>query len=208
MKKRFLAMVLALALAVACAVPAMAAAPKVKEVEVSRNGVVEVEFTSKKVRYKGAKVVVKDASGNKLATSIREKDNDDITFRVTGLEPGKTYSYTVSGVRVGNNGDYGKVKGTFRTPAQTPEIKKVKYDRSDKELEIEFATWVQFKNLKVTVKDASGKALSIKRIEKDSDELELKLSGMKKGKKYTVTISGVRVKGVGKYVSVTKEFTA
>ena len=208
MKRRIIAMLLAVMLLALCASPAMAAAPKVKKVEYEGNGVVEVDFTSKKATYKGAKVVVKDADGNALTAKILEKDKDDITFKVTGLKADSEYTYTISGVRKGKSGSYSKVSGSFRTPSDDPTIKKVKYDKKDKELEIAFATKVQFKGLKVTVKDASGKALKVRKIEKGSDDLEMKVAGMKKGKKYAVAVSDVRVKGVGSYVSVTKTFVA
>ena len=208
MKRRFLAMLLAVMLLALCASPAMAAAPKVKKTEYEGNGVVEVDYTSQKATYKGVKVVVKDADGKTLTAKIIEKDKDDITFKVTGLKADSKYTYTISGVRKGKSGSYGKVSGSFKTPSDDPTIKKVKYDKTDKELEIDFATKVQFKGLKVTVKNASGKALKVSKIEKGDDDLEMKVSGMKKGKKYTVTVSGVRVKGVGSYVSVKKTFVA
>ena len=208
MKRRLLAMLLAMLLLALCASPAMAAAPKVKEADYEGNGVVEVDFNSHKVTYKNAKVVVKDADGKKLGVKIIEKDDDDISFKVTGLKFGSKYTYTISGVRAGKSGSYGKVTGSFKMPSEKPAIKKVEYDKRDKELEVEFATRVQFKDLKVTVKDQNGKALIVKKVEKDSDDVEMKVAGMVKGQKYTVTISGVRVKGVGSYVSVKKTFVA
>lgn len=208
MKKRIISLLLAVMLLTLCAVPALAAAPKVKKVECEGNGVVEVDFTTKNVRYKSARVVVKDSAGKKLTVRILEKDTDDISFKVTGLKAGKKYSFTISGVRAGRSGSYGTVKGTFKTPSNKPAIKKVKFDAQHDNLEIDFATVVQYKNLKVTVKNAAGKELSVWNIEKDPDELDMDIDGMISGKKYTVTVSGVRVKGVGSYTSVSKTFTA
>jgi hypothetical protein len=45
-------------------------------------------------------------------------------------------------------------------------------------------------------------------IEKDPDDLDMDVEGMVAGNTYTVTISGVRVKGVGSYTSVSKTFVA
>jgi len=208
MKKRLIAMLLAAVLLMACAVPALAAAPKVKKTEYEGNGVVEVDFTSKNVTYKNAKVVVKNAAGKALTAKIIEKDNDDISFKVTGLKAGSKYTYTISGVRAGKSGSFGKVSGSFKTPSDVPKIKKVTYDAKDKELEIEFATKVQFNSLTVTVKDYSGGTLTVRNLEKGSDDLEMKVKGMVKGHTYMVTVSGVRVKGVGKYITVKKAFVA
>lgn len=208
MKKRLMAMLLATVLLALCAVPAMAEAPKVKKAEYEGNGVVEVSFNASKVTYKKPAVVVKDAAGSRLTAKIIEKDDDELSFKVTGLKAGNSYTYAISGVRKGNSGAFGKVTGSFKTPSDKPVIKKVKYDKADKELEIDFATKVQFKNLKVSVVDETGKALTVKKVKKGSDDLEVKVVGIEKGARYTVTVSGVRVKGVGKYTTVKKTFVA
>ena len=208
MKKRIVAMLLAALMLALCAIPAMAAAPKVKKTEYEGNGMVEVDFTTRNARYKSAKVVVKDSAGKKLTARILEKDSDDISFRVSGLKAGKKYTYTISGVRAGKTGSYGKVKGSFKTPSNKLAIQKVKYDSHDRDLEVEFATKVQYKSLKVTVKDANDNALTVSGLEKGSDDLEMTVKGMTRGKTYTITVSGVRVKGTGSYTSVSKTFTA
>ena len=208
MKKRIVSMLLAVLMLVICAVPAMAAAPKVQKTEYEGNGLVEVDFTTDNVQYKNAKVTVKDSAGKKLNVVIREKDTDSITFKVSGLKASSKYTYTVSGVRAGKSGSYGKVTGSFKTPSNKPTIKKVKYDPTDRELEVDFATNVQFKNLKVTVKDATGKKLTVRHIVKSADELDMSVKGMVVGQSYTITVSGVRVKGVGSYVTISKKFVA
>jgi len=208
MKKRIVAMLLAALMLALCAIPAMAAAPKVKKAEYEGIGVVEVDFTTRNARYKSAKVVVKDSAGKKLTARILEKDSDNISFRVSGLKAGKKYTYTISGVRAGKTGSYGKVKGSFKTPSNKLAIQKVKYDSHDRDLEVEFATKVQYKSLKVTVKDANDNALTVSGLEKGSDDLEMTVKGMTRGKTYTITVSGVRVKGTGSYTSVSKTFTA
>ena len=208
MKKRIISLLLAVLLLTISAVPALAAAPKIKSVEYEGNGVVDVDFTTKNVRYKSAKVVVKDSAGKKLTARIIEKDSEDISFKVTGLKAGRKYTFTISGVRVGKSGSYGKVKGSFRTPSSKPEIVKVSFDPAHDDLEIDFATNVEYKNLKITVRDADGNELPVYNIEKDPDDLDMDVEGMIEGETYTITVSGVRVKGVGSYTSVSKTFVA
>ena len=82
------------------------------------------------------------------------------------------------------------------------------FDPNYDDLEIDFATDVEYKNLKITVQDADGNKLSVYNIEKDPDDLDMDVEGMVAGDTYTVTISGVRVKGVGSYTSVSKTFVA
>lgn len=208
MKKRIVATLLAILLLTMCAAPALAAAPKIKKIEYEGNGVVEVDFTTKNVRYKNAKVVVKDVDGNKMTTRILEKDNDEISFKVSDMAADSTYIFTITGVRAGNSGSYGKVTGRFMTPANKPEITFVKYDPNYEALEVDFAANVEYKNLKVTIRDGSGKYVFISDLEKDPDELNMDVEGMKVGKRYTITVSGVRVKGVGNYTKVSKTFVA
>lgn len=209
MKKKILAMVLILATLLSLVTAAMAAAPKVKEVSVDRNGKVEVEFTQK-VSFKNAKVTVKDSNGKKCSVKIIELDSNDIEFRVSGMKAGKKYRFTVSGVRVGKKGSYGKVSGSFKTPTEESSalsIKKVEYDAKDKELDVKFNKKVTYSGLKVVVKDSKGTALVTRVTDKGDDDVELKVKSMVKGRKYTVTVSGVAPKG-GATTTVSKTFTA
>lgn len=208
MNKRIVATLLAILLLTMCAAPALAAAPKIKKIEYEGNGVVEVDFTTRNVRYRNVKVTVKDVDGNSKTTRILEKDNDSIRFKVSGMAADSTYIFTITGVRTGNSGAYGKVTGRFMTPANKPVITFVKYDPDYEALEVDFAAKVQYKNLKVNIRDDSGKYLFITDLEKDSDELNMDVEGMEVGEIYTVTVSGVRVKGVGKYTKVSKTFVA
>lgn len=208
MKRRFVAMLLAVMLLVMCTVTAMAETPSIRKVEYEGNGVVEVDFSSNNVKYKNAMVAVKDSIGNTVTAKILEKDNDDIVFKVKGLKANSKYTFAISGVRKGNSGSYGTVTGSFRTPSGSLEIRKVKYDAGDRELEVEFTTKVQFKKLRVTVVDSNGNKLTVKNVKKGSDDVEMKVAGMKRGNRYKVTVSGVRVKGNGSYTSISKIFTA
>jgi hypothetical protein len=208
MNKRIVSLLLAMLLLLMCAVPAMAAAPVIKKTEYEGNGLVEVDFTTKNVRYKSAKVVVRDSAGKRLTVKILEKSSDDIVFKVAGLKANKKYTYTIFGVRAGKTGAYGSVKGSFKTPSNKPVISKVTFNPAYDDLEVEFATKVQYKNLKVTVTDADGDALGIYNLEKDVDELEMDVEGMIAGQEYTITVSGVRVKGIGSYIKVSKTFVA
>ena len=83
----------------------------------------------------------------------------------------------------------------FATPCTVgaaPDIKKIDYEGKGR-IDIDFAQAVQYKNVKVTVKDANGKKYKVK-------------ISYKAGKKYTFTISGIRVKGETKYGSVKGSF--
>lgn len=193
--------------AVIAAVPAFAA-PKIKKAEYEGKGRVEVDFNSK-VKYKNVKVTVKDNKGAAYSTTINEKDNDDLTFTIKKFKTGRTYTYTITGVKKNGEKSYGKVTGKVNIPAPTttPKVKEVDYDKGDREVEFEFTTRVQWKGAKVTITDGSKNYVSrIK--EKDSDSIEVKVSKLTLGKKYTYKISGVRVKGSNSYKTISGTFIA
>lgn len=180
----------------------------IEETEYEGSGYVEVDF-KRNVQYKNAKVYVKDSSGKSYKASIKKRDSDDLTFYVKSIKAGKKYTYTISGVRAGRSGSYKKVSGKFSVPAKNKvSIKSIDYDHDDRELEVEFARKVQYKSTKVSVKDSTGKSYSVKILEKDSDSLELRVKGLKLGKRYTVKVSGVRSGGSGSYTSASRTFTA
>lgn len=206
--KKLITLVLVLTCLVSAAIPAMAATAAIKKTEYEGSGYVEVDF-KKDVQYKSVKVTVKDSDGKSYTAKISEKDEDDLTFKVSNIKAGKTYNYTISGVRAGGSGSYGKVSGSFKVPAAKKlSIKELEYDRGDKEMEIEFSGKVEYSSAKVTVKDSSGKSYTAKIIEKENDGMEVRVSGLKKGSKYTVKVSGVRLKSAGgSYSSVSKSIT-
>ena len=130
--KKTLTLVLALVCLICAAIPAMAATASIKRTEYEGSGYVEVDFKMD-VQYKSAKVTVKDSDGKSYTAKISDKDEDDMTFKVSGIKDGKTYKYTISGVRSGGSGSYDKVSGSFKVPsAKKLSIKSLSYDRGDK----------------------------------------------------------------------------
>ena len=210
MKRKLLAMLMAVIVMFSTmTMPAMAATPQIRKTTYEGNGVVEVDF-KKDVQYKKVKVQVKDSSGKFYTVSITDRDEDDLTFKVKNIAAGKTYAYQISGIRAGRSGSYVKITGKFTVPkaATKVAIKKVESDVSDRELEVKFNGKVQYKSAKVLVKDAKGKYYTAKITEKDSDSVEIYVKGLKKGTKYAVQISGVRLKNKGSYTKVSTTFTA
>ena len=65
------------------------------------------------VKWKKAKVTIKDYAGKNYVKKIKEKDRDEIEVSVKKLTPGKKYTYKISGVAKKGSGSYKTVKGTF-----------------------------------------------------------------------------------------------
>lgn len=210
MKRRIIAALIALSAILPAAQPALAASASIKKTEYEGAGRVEIDFR-KDVQYKNLKLTVKDSSGKTYAAKVLEKDEDDLTFQVQNVQPGKKYSYTLSGVRAGRSGKYGKVSGKFSVPAAKPalalKVKKAAYDAGDRELELDFNQKVSYKNLKVKVIDASGKACAVRAIDRDDDGLSFKISNVAPGKTYTYTLTGIRAGKSGAYGSLSGQFT-
>ena len=95
--------------------PTFAAAPYVDEVNYLGKGKVEVDF-DEDAQYKDVKITVKDTSGKKYTAKIYKKTDDELRFKVENYKNGKTYKFTISGVREEHTSKYGKVTGKFKVP--------------------------------------------------------------------------------------------
>lgn len=110
MKRIAVSLAMALTMLLTSVVGVSAAAPAIEEIEHKGNGRMEVEFYGK-VKYKRAKVIVKDTSGKKYKVKAVRKDDDDIKFTIKNFKRGKTYKITVKGVKVRGTKKFGKRTG-------------------------------------------------------------------------------------------------
>ena len=152
--KRLLASMLAFAMAFSTllVMPVSAAAPQKKSIKYEGYGKVELEFRSK-VQWKNAKVTVKDSTGKAYSVKILNKDNDEIEFKILQFKQGQKYTCTVSGVRQGRSGSYGKVSGSVTIPTtKVSESKAVSIALND-----------AVKKYKIKKADAKGIDLDISR---------------------------------------------
>lgn len=229
MKKKIITAVIA-ALVLALVLTAVSAdAPVVKEIIVFGNRV-EIEFRGH-VQYKDTTVTVTDETGKSYDTQILERDDDDISFAVSGMPAEQTLNYVIRGVREGRSESYTELTGTFRTASgmpgseqdlqsgkmrpssdqkdhQSPQrellsIKKLEYDREDGELEIEFNGKISAQSAKIVLTDAAGCETIAEVREWESDEIEASVSGLKSGISYTVTVSGIAPRDGGETVTFT-----
>lgn len=106
---------IAAAMFVTTAVPTFAAAPGKDSVTYLGSGKVEVEF-DEDAQYKRLKITVRDFSNKKYSASIYRKSDDELKFRIKNYKAGKSYKFSISGVREEGTRSYGKVKGSFKIP--------------------------------------------------------------------------------------------
>jgi len=172
--KRLLASMLAFAMAFSTllVMPVSAAAPQKKSIKYEGYGKVELEFRSK-VQWKNAKVTVKDSTGKAYSVKILNKDNDEIEFKILQFKQGQKYTCTVSGVRQGRSGSYGKVSGSVTIPTtKVSESKAVSNALND-----------AVKKYKIKKADAKGIDLDISRY-RGKKVFEIEFRAKKNGRMY------------------------
>lgn len=173
-RKRLLASMLAFAMAFSTllVMPVSAAAPQKKSIKYEGYGKVELEFRSK-VQWKNAKVTVKDSTGKAYSVKILNKDNDEIEFKILQFKQGQKYTCTVSGVRQGRSGSYGKVSGSVTIPTtKVSESKAVSIALND-----------AVKKYKIKKADAKGIDLDISRY-RGKKVFEIEFRAKKNGRMY------------------------
>ena len=92
--------------------------------------------------------------------------------------------------------------------ASKPRVQEVEYDREDKEVNFDFYGRVKYRKLKVKIYSASGKNMARYIIDRDSDDIEVKVKKLKYGKKYRYKISGIKKRGASKYTTIKGTFKA
>lgn len=183
--------VIALTIMMVCCIPALAAG-RIKKVEYKGDGRVEVEFSSK-AAYGQAAVTVTDSKGEAVEASVVETDDDDLTFVISKVQLGETYSFTIDGVTVGNDAESGPIAGKIKVPTWTGvvPVKEVSYDENTQQVEIEFDARVEWETPSVVI--TSGAYNMVTGIDEYEDsEIEISVEELTKGVTYKYTINGLR----------------
>ena len=171
---------------------------------------IEIDFKSD-IRLKSSSAVsVKDNSGNTYKTSIHEYDSDDLSLDVTGLKTGKTYTVTIKGIKKASASKYGTLTIKFSIPKSSNiKVKDVDFDEDDREVTFDFNKDVTYKNAKVVITNTSGsKTYTTKIVEKDEDELTVRVKGLKEGSSYKYKITGVQGVNASSSKTISGSFTA
>ena len=85
--------------------------------------------------------------------------------------------------------------------ASAPRVEDVEY-KGKGVVEVDFVGDVQYKRVKVTLKDNKGKKYRARILKRDDDDIKFKIKKYKKGRTYRITISGVKYRGAGKYTKI------
>ena len=203
--KKLLAVLTVLALALA--IPALAtSAATVPErppfiAAYEGNGVVEIDFPAD-VRWRDLSVTAADMFGDAQTVTVLERDDDELTFRIENAKDEMIYTFTVTGVE-----GQDALTGEIVTPAAGHTlIQKVELDDGGREIELMGPG--EYDNPAVTLTAADGTAIEAEIVERDDDSIEVRAKGVVRGGEYTVTVSGVGLRGSGVSGTVTRAFIA
>lgn len=154
---------------------------------------IDLDFTSNIKLKSNASVTLKDSTGKSYRSVIDDYDRNEIDIDTKKLTKGKSYTLTVNGIRKTSAAKYGSLTVKFKIPkTKVNVIKEVEYDADDHELSFDFTSNVAYKNLKVKVTSLDGsKVYKTTVIEKEDDELTVRVLGLTYGKKYKYELSGV-----------------
>ena len=169
---------------------------------------IEFDFLSNVRLKKSATVSVKDDSKKSYKASINEHDDDDLSLNVKGLKTGKSYTVKIKGIKKSTASKYGTLTVKFSIP-KSVKVSEVDYDADDKEVTFDFNQKVTYKNAKVKITSSDG-STSYKTVivEKDSDDLVVRVPKIKNGKTYKYVITGVKGNNDTSYTKITGSFKA
>lgn len=181
---------------------------------------IEIGFRTKVQWKKSAGISsVRDNKGTKYKAVLTDKEDDECDVYIRKLKKGRTYTITIDGIRKRNAGQYGRLTLKVTIPSEKSsvsnkglKVSKVEFDddNDDKdkygsEIDMKFnkkVTWSKFAKIS-SIRDNKGTSYKGILNDRDNDECEVYIRGMKYGRTYTIKISGIRVRGASKYTTVT-----
>lgn len=197
------------AIVVEKAKPTKPAKVKVEKVTVSTSGNLKVSFKKKVEWAKDAAITVVGEDGAEVSATLKNKTKTSVAVKTKGLVKGQKYTLKITGI---------KDKGTeeFSTASYSFVAKGIKTDAKISTVKVtgkntvvvNFSSKVDYKDATVEVKDADGVAYEAKIVKKASGNVKVQIKGLTKGTKYTVVISGIKLKKEANYSTVTKTFVA
>lgn len=181
---------------------------KVSKVTCTSAGKVNISFKNKVTYTDALKAVIKDANGKEITCKISKKNKNLLTVSVAGLVKGETYTITIEGILGKDSKETATITKSFVAKGMKTTSKVDKVSIQNKKfviLKMKSATY--YKDATVTVVDSKNTPCAAKIVKKSKGNIKVEITGMKKGKKYSITINGVRTQKEKNYGSITKTVT-
>lgn len=171
---------------------------------------IEIDFATRIKLKSSAKVSVKDDSGKAYKSYIEDSDSNEVDIDVANLKPDKNYTVTITGIKESTASKYGTLTIKFSIPkASTNLVKEVEFDVEDDEVTFDFKNKVSYNRPKVTITNENGsKTYKTTIIEKENDELSVRVKGLTEGNTYKYSITGVTDRASGSSETLTGSFVA
>lgn len=194
--------------------PVKKVSQKVAKVTCTASGKLNISFRNKVSYTDAVSAVITDSEGKTIDCKIAKKRAASMTIKAAGLVKGQKYTLTIEGVKGKDIQEAVTITREFTAKgmktaaeAKKPIVEKSKVRRV-KFVTVKFNGVVQYKDAVVTVTDADGNALTASIIKKAKGNIKVKVTGLVKGNKYTITITGIKTKKEKNFSSITKTFVA
>lgn len=176
-------------------------------------GKVNISFSQAVEWGPEAAAVLTDMDNNTVDVKILKKGTRMAVIQGEGMTKGQRYTATISDIRAVGAAEYTSVSGAFtakklKGKCKAAKIKKEVAVKAKSTIIVKCKGKVQLKDVVVTVKDSDNKEYAGKVVGNSKGNIKVSINGLKKGMKYTVTITGVKTQKELNYTSVSTTFVA
>ncbi|MDO5155632.1 MAG: hypothetical protein Q4D51_06675 [Eubacteriales bacterium] len=182
---------------------------KLSKVTCTASGKLNISF-KEKVNYADTlNIVLTDEAGTEIPCTISKKKKSSMTIAVKGLVKGQSYQLSISGLVSQKTNEAVTVEQTFKAKGIKTACKAEKVSVSKaNNVSLKLKGSACYKDAVVEVKDENGTVYEAKIVKKAKGSIKIAVEGLEKGKKYKVTISGIKTKKEKNYSSITTSFKA
>jgi hypothetical protein len=181
----------------------------IAKITCTASGKLNISFGQNVAYTETLNAVITDNSGKEIECGISAKSRRKLTVSVKGLIKGQNYNLTIEGIANYNSDKAATVSKIFTAKGMKTASSVEKVSMTKKNVIIlHTKSAAYYKDATVEVKDADGNILSAAIIKKAKGNIKIKVDGLEKGKKYTVTVNGVKTKKENNFSSITKIFIA
>ena len=178
---------------------------KVTKVTCSSAGKVSISFKNKVSYADDVSAVITAEDGTEISCTVLKKSKKAIVISAEGLVQGQKYTITVQGVIVEDSTEAVSITKTFTVKGMKTKCKVVKVIVGTKNtITLKMKNNTYYKNATVTITNSDKEELETTIVKKARGKIKIKVKGLEKGEKYTVTVNGVKTKSEKNYSSVSK----